>query len=55
MFNLSKSSEKHDFLHASLVSIMLKKNVCSSLSFKEIRQLMQPERALENRFSVVCL
>ena len=38
-----------------LVSIILKKNMCRSLSFNEKRQLVQTERALENKFSVVYL
>ena len=36
-------------------SIILKKTVCGSLFLNEIRQLVQPKRALENRFSVVYL
>ena len=53
MFHLCESSESHDFRNACLVSIIVKKNVCRSLSFNEIRQLGQPEKALQNRFSVV--
>ena len=32
-----------------------KENVYRNLAFQEIRHLVQPERALENRFSVVYL
>ena len=53
MFHLRDSSESHDFRHACLVSIIVKKNVCINLSFNEIRQLVQPERAIENMVFVV--
>ena len=32
-----------------------KKNMCKSLSFNEISQQVQPERALEYRDSMICM